>query len=423
MIQKKHGRVALVIDWSVLMYMNWHKLRRPNFVARTGLEAAEFARNIVSHALYLVERVKPDLLVLAVDAPINWRSDVYSRYYERNVEFYQYLGQGRAWIVQFDRKTYLIKYEPGMDKWVYTKLAAKEAEGYKLKDTTEWKKWDRVDLEGGQWSTRPGDWGDTENPGGLKKTEPHQDWAALEHIIPKYKGNRTTSKWEYETPKSEFKAMGRHLAFNVAGALGGVAVQVELAEGDDICATFVDLMADSWDTVLVSIDTDLHQLLINHPDLAIFDPKNHTWVDKSPELAKFELTRKLLCGDTSDNIAGISLKDKSQTLGPKTSEKLIEDNGGPDRVWDYLERMADQAPLERNLELIALTSIPAALRQAITDKLGDMAEPAARFPLQDFGLTAKDLLTIRTAARLDKELDDGLREGDPVNHENLGAVE
>lgn len=421
MIQKKHGRTALVIDWSVLMYMNWHKLRSPNFQARTGLEAAEFARNIVSHALYLVERVKPDLLVLAVDAPINWRSDVYSRYYERNVDFYQYLGSGRAWVVQFDRKTYLIKYEPGMDKWVYTKLAAKEAEGYKLQDPDEWKKWNRQDLVGCPADAELEDYLGVDS--GESAREPHPDWEALEHIIPKYKGNRTTSKWEYETPKSEFKAMGRHLAFNVAGALGGVAVQVDLAEGDDICATFVDLMGPTWDTVLVSIDTDLHQLLINHPDLSIFDPKNHVWVDKSPELAKFELTRKLLCGDTADNIAGISLKDKSQTLGPKTSEKLIEDNGGPDRVWDYLERMADQAPLERNLELIALTSIPAELRQAITDKLGDMAEPAARFPLQDFGLTAKDLLTIRTAARLDKELDDGLREGDPVNHENLGAVE
>lgn len=401
MIQRKHGRTRMVIDWSVLMYMNWHKMRSPNFQARTALEFAEFARNIVTHALYLVERVKPDQLVLAVDYPQNWRTEVYSRYYETNVEFFQYLGAGRAWVVQFDRKTYLVKYESTMDKWVYTKLAAKEAEGYKLKDPTEWKKWDRSDLAGCL-----------------------QDWPALNHIIPRYKGNRATSKWDYETTKAEFRSIGANLAFNLAPALGGVAVQVPQAEGDDVCATWIR-MSEGWDTVLVTIDTDLHQLLITCPDLAIFDPKNHAWVEKSAELAAFELTRKLLCGDTSDNICGISLRGKSQTLGPKTSEKLIEDNGGPDGIWDYLAREADQAPLDRNLELIALNYIPAEIRQAIEDKIQERLDSpeTARYSLQDFGLTAKDLLTTKTAARLDKELDDGLREGDPVNHEALGAVE
>ncbi|MFA5407609.1 MAG: hypothetical protein WC343_02435 [Bacilli bacterium] len=406
MIQRKHGRTRMVIDWSVLMYMNWHKMRSPNFQARTALESAEFARNIVTHALYLVERVKPDQLVLAVDYPQNWRTEVYSRYYETNVEFFQYLGAGRAWVVQFDRKTYLVKYEPTMDKWVYTKLAAKEAEGYKLKDPTEWKKWGRSDLAGSSSASS------------------HQDWPALDHIIPRYKGNRATSKWEYETTKNEFRSIGANLAFNLAPALGGVAVQVPQAEGDDVCATWIH-MSKGWDTVLVTIDTDLHQLLITCPDLAIFDPKNHAWVEKSAELAAFELTRKLLCGDTSDNICGISLRGKSQTLGPKTSEKLIEDNGGPDGIWDYLAREADQAPLDRNLELIALNYIPAEIRQAIEDKIQERLDSpeTTLYSLQDFGLTAKDLLTTKTAARLDKELDDGLREGDPINHETLGAVE
>ena len=406
MIQRKHGRTRMVIDWSVLMYMNWHKMRSPNFQARTALESAEFARNIATHALYLVERVKPDQLVLAVDYPQNWRTEVYSRYYETNVEFFQYLGAGRAWVVQFDRKTYLVKYEPAMDKWVYTKLAAKEAEGYKLKDPTEWKKWDRSDLAGSSSASS------------------HQDWPALDHIIPRYKGNRATSKWEYETTKNEFRSIGANLAFNLAPALGGVAVQVPQAEGDDICATWIR-MSDGWDTVLVTIDTDLHQLLMTSPALTIFDPKNHAWVEKSAELAVFELTRKILCGDTSDNICGISLRGKSQTLGPKTSEKLIEGNGGTDGIWEYLAREADQAPLDRNLELIVFDYIPAEIRQAIEDKIQERLDSpeTTLYSLQDFGLTAKDLLTTKTAARLDKELDDGLREGDPVNHEALGAVE
>lgn len=407
MIQRKHGRTRMVIDWSVLMYMNWHKMRSPNFQARTALESAEFARNIVTHALYLVDRVKPDQLVLAVDYPQNWRTGVYSRYYELNAEFFQYLGASRAWVVQFDRKTYLVKYEPAMDKWVYTKLAAKEAEGYRLKDPMEWKKWNRADLVASPTCS--------ESP----------DWPALDHIIPRYKGNRATSKWEYETTKAEFRSIGANLAFNLAPALGGVAVQVPQAEGDDVCTTWIG-MSEGWDTVLVTIDSDLHQLLITNPDLVIFDPKNHTWVDKSAELAAFELTRKLLCGDTSDNICGISLRGKSQTLGPKTAEKLIEDNGGTEGIWDYLAREADQAPLDRNLELIALNRIPAEIRQAIEDKILERmapTEPGSHYSLQDFGLTAKDILVTRTAARLDKDLDDGLREGDPVNHESLGAVE
>jgi 5'-3' exonuclease len=391
-------------------------MRSPNFKARTSLECAEFARNIVTHALYLVERVKPDQLVLAVDYPENWRTGVYTRYYETNVDFYQYLGTGRTWIVQFDRKTYLVKYESGMDKWVYAKLPAKEVEGYKLKDPAEWKKWRRSDLAGCTQDTDL----DEESIASL----PHPDWPALDHIIPRYKGNRSTSKWDYETTKAEFRALGANLAFNLAPALGGVAVQVPQAEGDDVCATWL-YTSEGWDTTLVTIDTDLHQLLITCPDLRIFDPRLHTWVDKSAELAAFELTKKILCGDTSDNICGISLRGKSQTLGPKTSERLIESNGGVEGIWDYLAREADQAPLDRNLELIALNYIPAEIRQAIEDKLQErLTSPeSSLYGLQDFGLTAKDQLLTKTAARLDKELDDGIREGDPIAHETLGAVE
>ena len=404
----------LVVDWSVLMHMNWHKMRSPNFQARTGLEVAEFARLIVGHALYLVERIQPDELILAVDASPNWRSAVYSRFYDHAVEFYHYTKEGeRIWVVQFDRKTFLVRYRADMDRWVYEKQTKAGVKDLGLDNAEDWDVWSMA-VE--------------ENRVAIRTLE---DWPALEHIIPRYKGNRATSRWEYETPKDEFKALGANLAFNLAPVLGGVAVQVALAEGDDICAGFVALHQEGDETVLVSIDSDLHQLLATWPDLRIFDPRLHSWIDKSPEAAAYGLTHKILTGDTSDNIAGVALKSAGSTLGDKSAAAVIADHGGPEEVWEWLWENADRASLERNLELVALTEIPAGLRQEIEDALlgarGEIQAKASgswkelpEYTFEDFGLSHADLITTKSTARLDRELDEGLREGDPMSHDTLG---
>jgi len=403
----------LVVDWSVLMHMNWHKMRSPNFQARTGLEVAEFARLIVGHALYLVERIQPDELILAVDASPNWRSAVYSRFYDHAVEFYHYTKEGeRIWVVQFDRKTFLVRYRADMDRWVYEKQTKAGVKDLGLDNAEDWDVWSMA-VEVNRASIRT-----------------LEDWPALEHIIPKYKGNRATSRWEYETPKDEFKALGANLAFNLAPVLGGVAVQVALAEGDDICAGFVALHQEEDETVLVSIDSDLHQLLATWPELRIFDPRLHSWIDKSPEAAAYGLTHKILTGDTSDNIAGVALKAAGSTLGDKSAATVISEHGGPEEVWEWLWENADRASLERNLELVALTEIPAGLRQEIEDALlgarGEIQAKASgswkeapEYTFEDFGLSHADLISTKSTARLDRELDEGLREGDPMSHDTL----
>lgn len=416
----------MVIDWSVLMYLNWHKMRSPNFEARTGLELAEFARNITGHALYLVERVRPDVLVLAVDSPKNWRSDVYARYYLDNVEFKEFRAAGGIWVVAFDRKTYLVKYRQDMGKWESKKLARADVAELKLEDAGQWRTWSSSPVE-------PVEETEVEP---LRWVQEAEDWPHLEPLVPRYKGNRTTSAWNYETPKSEFKALGGNLAHNLAGALGGHAVEVHLAEGDDVCATFVSMAEPDDELVLVTIDSDLHQLLVDRPDLRIFDPKAHKWVDKTAELALFELTHKILKGDTSDNIAGISLRGAAATLGDKGAEKVISENGGPVGVWDYLlgvqdeagkyirPPMADLAPLDRNLELVALSRIPAEVVHRVQDALRAAISSPVQvvYDLKDTGLTAADIMSARTMGRLDKELDDGLRDGDPITHDTLGKA-
>ena len=151
------ARRFMVVDWSVLMYLNWHKMRSPNFESRTGLELAEFARNISAHALYLVERVKPDVLVLAVDAPKNWRSDVYARYYLHNVDFREYREKAGIWVVQFDRKTYLVTYRQDMGKWEFKKLPKADVLALELEDPTQWRTWKRErSRSGGSRSRRTG---------------------------------------------------------------------------------------------------------------------------------------------------------------------------------------------------------------------------------------------------------------------------
>ena len=422
------ARRFMVVDWSVLMYLNWHKMRSPNFESRTGLELAEFARNISAHALYLVERVKPDVLVLAVDAPKNWRSDVYARYYLHNVDFREYREKAGIWVVQFDRKTYLVTYRQDMGKWEFKKLPKADVLALELEDPTQWRTWSSCPVEPAE------DLEEGEEP--VRWVQESKDWPALEPLVPKYKGNRSSSRWDYETPKAEFKVLGANLAMNLAGTLGGTAVQVEQAEGDDVVATFVGMAPEAAEVVLVSIDSDLHQLLIDRPDLRIFDPKAHRWVEKSADLALFEVTHKVLTGDTSDNIAGVSLVGAAATLGDKGAEKVISDNGGPAGVWDYLrgtkdaagnwirKPAADQAPLDRNVELVLLDRIPADLVHQIQDALVPAMAAAAPavFTFEDAGLTAADVFSARTMGRADKELDEGLRDGDPITHETLGKA-
>lgn len=421
----------MVVDWSVLMHLNWHKMRSPNFEARTGLEVAEFARNIVSHVLYLVERVGPDELVLAMDAPTNWRSGVYSRYYDRHVEYHQFRARSGLWVLQFDRKTYLVKYRDDMGKWETTKLNKADTAACALGDPLQWRRWSPCPVDPVEDST-------DEEP--VLWVREAADWPHLEPIVPTYKGNRKTSRWDYETTKAEFKALGANLGQNVAATLGGHAIRVEMAEGDDVCAVYVKTAPADDKVVLVTIDTDLHQLLIDRPDLRIFDPKAHRWVDKSPERATFELVHKVLTGDSSDNIAGVALRAAAQTLGDKTAEKLIADNGGPELVWDYLldqvdddgkvlrHGAAEAASLDRNLELVSLSYLPAEIEHAILDAFDAMraGQPVAPRPeptylLDAFGLTAADVMVARATGRQDQEIDDGLREGDPVSHDGLGA--
>lgn len=421
------ARRFMVVDWSVLMYMNWHKMKSPNFESRTGLELAEFARNIASHALYLVERVKPDVLVLAVDSAKNWRSDVYARFYLHNVEFKEYREKPGIWAVQFDRKTYLVTFRQDMGKWEFKKLPKADVLALELEDPTQWRTWSSCPVEPVE-----------EDPEGeaVRWVQESEDWPHLEPIVPKYKGNRSSSRWDYETPKSEFKVLGANLAHSMAGALGGHAVQVDLAEGDDIVATFVGMVPPEDEVVLVSIDSDLHQLLVDRPDLRIFDPKLHKWIEKTPELALFEVTHKVLTGDTSDNIAGIALAGAAATLGDKGAEKVISDNGGPVAVWDYLRGVkdgagkwirkpaADLASLDRNVELVLLDMIPAALVHQIQDAIRSVwtTAPVAEYGFQDAGMTAADVISTRAMGRSDKELDDGIRDGDPINHDTIGKA-
>lgn len=422
----------MVVDWSVLMHLNWHKMRSPNFEARTGLEVAEFARNIAGHALYLVERMQPDELVLALDAPTNWRSGVYARYYEHHVGYFQFREKPGLWVVQFDRKTYLVKYRSDMDKWEFQKLNKADTEACDLADPLQWRRWSPCPVELPEEPDEPGEI--------VRWVQDSPDWQHLEPLVPKYKGNRSTSKWDYETTRAEFKALGANLGANLSSTLGGHAVRVELAEGDDVCAVYVQTCPPEDEVVLVSVDTDLHQLLINRPGLRIFDPKAHKWVEKSPERAAFELVHKILKGDTSDNIAGVALRAAAQTLGEKTAEKLIADNGGPELVWGYLQDQTDEegkvvragaaeaASLDRNMELVSLSFLPAEIEHRILDAFQAMRGGQAiahrmegRFSFEEFDLTAADVMLARATGRQDAEIDAGLREGDPVSHEGLGA--
>ena len=400
-----------VIDWSVLMYINWFKMRSPNFEARTNLELAEFSRNITDHLLSLVMRIQPSSLVLALDSSPNWRVGVYNRHYDQETVFWKHKEHQKTWLVQFDKRTYLVKWWANTDSWSTKKLTKKELESY---DMEAWAQYSKHGTVNPQDST-------VIHPSALD----HEDWEELEKIIPKYKGTRAGKAWDFETSKKEFQRVGQNLAHNLAPIFGGQAVKVDLAEGDDICHVFVSDSHPS-DTVLVTIDTDLHQELIRNLFLKIFDPKKSEWVEKSPTRAKFELTKKILIGDTADNILGVAKRGQSQTLGEKKATDLIEENGGPDEVWSHLfdeydeegkirkMGLVDQSALQKNLELVSMSFLPDEIEESIRKALGETIK-APDYSLEDFGLTPRDIMTTTATAKRAHQEDKNLpQDGDDI---------
>lgn len=445
---------VLVIDFNVLAYQNWHKMRSPNYEAKTGIEIQEYSRNLALNLYYLHKRYSPTKSVFCLDAHPNWRNEIYNEFYRYNVDFYKSLEETDTWVINFDHKYYTVHLDPYTEKWNYKKMVKSEIQPF-LADHKDSAKY--TYFRAGKVPQYILD----NYPDAPQTVQEHPDWPALEHIIPKYKGQRSDSKWPYETPKEEWRKLTKKAAYNMADIFGAVVAEVPDAEGDDLAAVYIGNLAQELPeqpVILVTVDRDLEQLRIFNPNLSIFNPTNMKYFsDRTMEALKYKLICKILGGDGSDNIPGVSLiKTKNSrpeytadggfitARGPfaevtwdnKVSElrvksgkstadwvykkvetirkKLPEGDDPYNKLFEYLVQNTHPLEWGRNLMLISLNFIPEFIHEQASNRCNMETDPAGTrdhpelgrpLTLLDCGLDQREIKTEEVTALKDREKD------------------
>jgi len=383
--------MKLLIDWSVLCHTCWHIMRSPNYEARTDVEASEFARNLAGSMLYYKERFQPDEIIFALDSRKGyWRHDVMDEYYKKWGRAFKYKDTDTdkiLYILKFDLKTYRIEWFEGSNKWISKKLTVDEKE--KL-----------IEEYGGENSA-------------LVQVPYHKIPGLIRQFFPAYKGHRKDSQWDYATTREEWYILCAKIVNNLAVTFGGKIVLVDQAEADDVAKVYADINA-SHEMIFLTTDSDWSQMLVDHMFLKLYNPTSRVWNETEPKEADYQLAKKLMCGDATDNIPGISLKGMTATMGPKAAEKLITDIGIK-KVYEELETIANVPGLYRNYELIFLDNMPEDIEKKITVEIEAAKIPKSKKPFNyaHFGVTKKDELGFKGEAKKDRDVDleDGKLEG------------
>lgn len=120
----------------------------------------------------------------------------------------------------------------------------------------------------------------------------------------------------------------------------------EDVEADDIIATASRILsAQGYRIVIVSSDKDLMQL-VGGP-VVMWDPMRDKLYDSEEVRKKYKVGPErlldlfALIGDSSDNVPGVA------GIGPKTAEKLINEYGSLDAVYEQLDSMKTSKMKER----------------------------------------------------------------------------
>ncbi len=127
------------------------------------------------------------------------------------------------------------------------------------------------------------------------------------------------------------------------------AIEREGVEADDIIASAArHLSKQGCQVVIVSGDKDLLQLV--DQQVVMWEPMNNKLYDATAVHEKFKVDVEnlldffALVGDSSDNVPGVP------GVGPKTAEKLINEYGSLDGVYERLEEMKKSKMKERLAE-------------------------------------------------------------------------
>lgn len=412
--------MKLVIDWSVICHQNWHTMFSANYVA-TEDEVTEWTKNLADSVVYLTTRFDPSEVIFAMDAPGNWRADYTKNWYHESLDWYMDNADARHWYVWVDKTLYEISFEDISKKW---RVSKPKAPVVKV-----------LELDNSQLYTCYAKGNTPEHvlemyPDAPKHVTLMKSWDGLKLAVPYYKGTRSSAKWPAQTPKTLFKQLIPELGAKMAPLVGGRAIMAPHAEGDDVVACTVERWAsESPDEriVLVTVDADLEQLFVIAPNLSIFNPVKREIKSNDANEANYHLVNKIIGGDSSDNIKGISMTSRKASM-PTVSYDVVtgsvKDGKGTANwvqkcmdaakekglvgadYWGsiyrtlYAEAVIDT--LERNMTLVFLKNIPDSITVNIYDQITNLEVEETALTWDDFMLTTEFLEDARNRALADK---------------------
>lgn len=324
----------LVLDWASIAYHQLFAMvsKKNSKVYNINSPEAEiftWKTLMVSKLMSYIQLFNPKDVIIALEGGGKlWRSEVYDKYYKTHTTIYY---NSCGYYIKYDN--FLYKITKGVDGIV-----------------------DREKLD----PFKP--------PPDLKEISldklPEPTRSIIKSFIPKYKGNRTTKKWEFLFPKTQWNEIRDDLAYKISKIVRSKCIKHDTAEGDDVIYVAIEQYKDKYDSiVLITGDSDCNQML-TIPNLEIFNHKKSELVECLNPRQYLEV--KILSGDTSDNINGIALPGKKTQLTEKSATTLYETVSSPyekgiKEGWDeqYM----------RNRKLIDMTYIPIDVQCAIRDNL------------------------------------------------------
>ena len=147
-------------------------------------------------------------------------------------------------------------------------------------------------------------------------------------MYPEYKATRSETPEDLVVQLKYMRPIARGLGLQVLERVG--------VEADDVIASLARQGREAgWNTVVVSSDKDLYQLLTG--GVRMFDGMKDRWIDMAAVDKKFGVAPDKvvevqgLIGDSVDNIPGV------RGVGPKTAAKLIAAHGTLEGIYENLE--------------------------------------------------------------------------------------
>lgn len=149
-------------------------------------------------------------------------------------------------------------------------------------------------------------------------------------ICPNYKAKRKASDEAVTKQLSYIKMILHYMGYTV--------LMHETYEADDLIGMIAKYNAEQGnDTIIVSGDKDMYQLLNEHT--IIYAPREKQYIDERYVMQKFGLTPqqwielKILQGDRSDNVIGVP------GIGEIAASRLMKDYGSIENIYNNLDTM------------------------------------------------------------------------------------